>query len=508
MPKDGLGDEHCYALACDTQGRIWAGHQSHGVSVFNGQKWQNYEVVAGLSRPDSLNGPLGERIFDIAVCPTDGDVWMATSLGLARYRLQAGDWQYFTRMEGLPSDQIQAIAFDRKGRIYAGTQCDGLAMADGSEYRKWRTINENPQAFLQGIGEGLPTDLINDVLVGSDGTIWVATNFGLAISRNRGNTWRYVRGKDYAAKVEGLIDGAPKGWEKPTPEELEPLLAEDYVTCLAEGWDGSIWIGHRKAGFESRTPRTGEVIKTSAASEIKDYKRHPLDGYISSLLPSSATQMIVGRYVQGLTVAGLQGEEETREAAMPPTVPRHLMPGGDLFPVPAKALNLEHIGQLVAKAELWRQPRQGAVAAAVLDEDWSTKGDWVGRYGRNYNVLCATMSPFDQRLVWNNKHEVDAQIGPKFVREGNTIRCWIHWVKTDNPNTLYNPVAGVRRQSEWDDNGEAYSSLLDGPDIWVKVKVPKGIHRLSAWQSASKLRPLSASKLRPPRHNPARSLTL
>ena len=28
------------------------------------------------------------------------------------------------------------------------------------------------------------------------------------------------------------------------------------------------------------------------------------------------------------------------------------------------------------------------------------------------------------------------------------------------------------------------------------------------WQSASKLRPLSASKSRPPRHNPARSLTL
>ncbi len=61
----GLGDDNGYAVACDLQGRIWVGHLNHGVSVFNGQKWQNYEVVGGLSRPDTLNGPLGERIFHI-----------------------------------------------------------------------------------------------------------------------------------------------------------------------------------------------------------------------------------------------------------------------------------------------------------------------------------------------------------------------------------------------------------------------------------------------------------
>ncbi len=65
--KDGLGDDYGYALACDDQNRIWVGHLNHGVSVFNGQKWQTYEVVGGLSRPDTLNGPLGERIFKIAV---------------------------------------------------------------------------------------------------------------------------------------------------------------------------------------------------------------------------------------------------------------------------------------------------------------------------------------------------------------------------------------------------------------------------------------------------------
>ena len=61
---DGLGDESIHALACDTQGRIWAGHLNHGVSVWNGEKWRNYPVGSG---------PIGERVYDIAVNPRDGD---------------------------------------------------------------------------------------------------------------------------------------------------------------------------------------------------------------------------------------------------------------------------------------------------------------------------------------------------------------------------------------------------------------------------------------------------
>ena len=64
--KDGLGDPNAYALAIDKNGRLWVGHLHTGVSVFNGEKWKNYDVI---------DGPIGERIFDIQLCPRDGDVW-------------------------------------------------------------------------------------------------------------------------------------------------------------------------------------------------------------------------------------------------------------------------------------------------------------------------------------------------------------------------------------------------------------------------------------------------
>ena len=73
---DALGEDEATAVACDAQGRVWVGHCRRGVSVFNGRAWKNY---------DQLTGPLGGHVFALAVCPTDGDIWMATDRGLARY---------------------------------------------------------------------------------------------------------------------------------------------------------------------------------------------------------------------------------------------------------------------------------------------------------------------------------------------------------------------------------------------------------------------------------------
>jgi ligand-binding sensor domain-containing protein len=70
--KDGLGDDNIYAVAVDKLNRVWVGHLNHGVSVWNGEKWKNYGI---------LDGPLGDRVYAIATCPKDGDVWIATDCG-------------------------------------------------------------------------------------------------------------------------------------------------------------------------------------------------------------------------------------------------------------------------------------------------------------------------------------------------------------------------------------------------------------------------------------------
>ncbi|MEA3364240.1 MAG: two-component regulator propeller domain-containing protein, partial [Candidatus Hydrogenedentes bacterium] len=234
-----LGDDNIYALACDRRGRIWAGHLNHGVSVFNGTAWRNYDV---------LSGPLGERVFDIAVCPVDGDVWIASDAGLARYREKQDTWSYYTRADGLPEDQANSLAFDKSGRLFVGTQCHGIAVAPARKeargrlaYPRWRVVSA-PERFgpgkkwqlpLSPAGNGLPTNMINQVLVGRDGTVWAATMAGLAFSRDGGRSWRYIRGKNFVAKVEKSWAGTPPGWKRPPRNVMQRLLPEDYITCLA-----------------------------------------------------------------------------------------------------------------------------------------------------------------------------------------------------------------------------------------------------------------------------------
>ena len=192
---------------------------NHGVSVYNGERWTNYDVPFG---------PIGERIFKIAVCPVDGDVWIGTSAGLTRYSVSKDTWKHFVKESGariqnpeegkaesgnenhltpalspggggeggrLPGNQVSAIAFDAKGNIYVGTQCDGIAMASrDSDYTDWRQapMTENPFIYAS---YGLPSKLINDLLAAADGTIYAATDGGLAWSRDGGTNWTFRRGR-------------------------------------------------------------------------------------------------------------------------------------------------------------------------------------------------------------------------------------------------------------------------------------------------------------------------
>ena len=455
--KDGLGDESAYALAIDAKGRVWAGTRNHGVAVWNGAAWKNFGV---------LNGPLGERVFAIATCPTDGDVWIATNLGLARYSMKRDSWSYFTRVEGLPSDQIAAMAFAKNGDIVIGTQCEGIALASAADnYKSWR-ITQGPREMpLAASGNGLPGNLINDVLVARDGAIYVATTTGLAWSRDGGQNWKYVRGRDYAEKVRGLYGGAPANWK----EQAGAILAEDYVSCLAEDEKGRLWIGHRQAGneiLEARQGSVAELRKVAAGLESSDLVR--------AILPRRGAPTLLARYDNGISLSTLNFSNGALPAS---DENKGAIPLAN-FPSPAQTTT-EQLRQLVAQTAV--QNRALKVGeGAFWDEDWSTQGDWVGRYGRQRAILCAAQSPMDNNFGFDPAYLAQGFIGPH-AHPGDSLRNWVHWVMTDNPNSLYNPVEGYRRQAEWDDHGEVYPTTFEGPDIWIKATVPAGLHRLSLY---------------------------
>jgi len=506
--KDGLGDDFAYSVAVDKLGRIWVGHLNHGVSVYNGASWRNYDVP---------RGPIGERVFKIAICPVDGDVWMGTSAGLTRYEVGKDEWKHYTKGQsgnhltrpsatlsptdsggegqGLPSDQISAMAFDAKGNIYVGMQCDGIAMASrDSDYTDWRQAPLADQDLPTFAGYGLPSKLINDLLVTSDGTIYAATDGGLAWSRDSGATWTFRRGKDFADKMRGLAGGSPKGWSaQSVPKDVPP---EDYVTCLAEDDAGVIWADFRQHGLLALSGYGYEELEKVSADKTggADFGR--------AILPMPDFRPWLASYGKGLLRAA-QPRRLLHKTVDKPELPEAA--AGAPFPSPAKppmlaklTAMLQAVKKLEAEKSIpanwkpatmkeavnneWQPPNVYSTNAAYLGDDWRTLGDWTGRYGRQDGKLCSAASPMDHNVGWAWHIFVDPHMGAHRA-SGDDLRHWIDntHVKTDDPRCPYSTIVGYRRIGEWDDHGEAYPMSYDGPDVWITVGLPDGVFRVSVY---------------------------
>ncbi|HEX8832864.1 MAG TPA: hypothetical protein VF719_01625 [Abditibacteriaceae bacterium] len=462
---DGLGDDNGYALALDKQGRVWVGHLNHGVSVWNGERWQNYGVLSGLQ---TRLGPLGERIFDIAVCPTDGAVWIAHSAGLSRYAETEKNWRHFSREDGLPADQFSSLAFDAKGKLYGGTQCEGLAIASPEDnYKTWRSVRGAAQLTTSATGEGLPSDLINDVLVAQDGAIYVATSNGMGWSRDNGQTWDYLRGSNWIAKHEGRYKPPALAGE----QTAQTLLSEDFVTCLAEDGERNLWVGFRQAGYSVLDVENNRVLYNGEMDGLGAN-----DDTITSILPDSPLGALLGRYKDN--AGGVALSQHVRGETTLPVGAAQVaeLPAADRPPTPE---------EFAARLKQF----EGAAALEVgggvfLGDDWSTQGNWLGRYGDEHFNLCGMngMGTWNQENAATPLFTSKLRTGPH-TDNGSTraVYSYITWLRSDLRRVLFAPVLGYRRMAENNDGSwqDKYPLTYEGPDLWMSFQVPEGVHRAS-----------------------------
>ena len=546
--ENGLGDNNAYALVVDPKGRVWAGTRAHGVSVTNGQAWRSYDV---------LSGPMGERVFALAVSPLDGDVWIGTNRGLTRYSQKSDTWRTFSRLDSLPSDQIQALGFAKDGTLFVGTQCDGLAIGQATDdYKAWRSVRGPERMPQTARGSGLPSNLINAILVAGGGTVYVATPCGLARSRDEGKSWLFLRGRDYADKIRGqykrpdALDIQEVRDGDMDEESKSNLLLEDYVTALAEDETGRLWLGHPTQGIEARTPGAEEFAAGGVVETLGEWRRilwqhrrvvavNPLEqeektDYVMSILPVPGQGPLVSAYGAGAvqlrggamlppTVANTV-HEETIEAPLPafpspaappsieemrallvriqalqtPTPPHaaSAAPASVPAPVPkpnAEAKAVEALSKPGAAPQAPVAPQAPAPIGPVwtpragfIGDDWITGGDWIGRYGTRLAFLGAMTAPLDHRVVNDLSYTVEGRIGPHPYQDGKSyaeqnLRHWTHRERWDDPRVLYNPLIGYRRQADVDDNGEEYPLFYEGPDVWMGVRVPPGVHRCALY---------------------------
>lgn len=227
--------------------------------------------VSGAAAPDPLaNGSWrsyanGDRVAQILV---DGDNLWVASLGGGVLRWSTATrshHQYLAPQDGLPSNQVNALLRDLDGTVWAATD-RGLAwLPAGAEHWSVLTPREAPS---------MPSERVTALAGDGQGGIWVGFAQSWDVQRPNPRT-----GEPGAFSLGGLarFRTASRSWSDvshvtkdggPAREGFTTLPSEN-ITALATLPDGSLWVGTRPYHVWQDRDCGGEICPGDQGSWIE-----------------------------------------------------------------------------------------------------------------------------------------------------------------------------------------------------------------------------------------------
>lgn len=174
------------------------------------------------------------------------DLWVCSRRhGLARWNGQS--WRFYGPLDGLPEADVEQVAFDSRGRLWALDFNAGIYRLDGNRFIPIATP-----------ATGLPTPQTTTLLFnpGTSRELWVGTA-GRGLLRLKLGAWRTfgtaqglpnpgsfatlqrADGSWWAGTMDGLATWDGARW---TPVAMPPAFAHKVILGLAD-LDGDLWVG-------------------------------------------------------------------------------------------------------------------------------------------------------------------------------------------------------------------------------------------------------------------------
>ena len=161
-----IGDSHSRELdiRClyeDNDGKIWIGAEQGLYSYLNG--WKNEQAITERLTDKNIHGILSDQT---------GKLWIGTfSKGVNILNEQYQPTHTFTQDNGFPSNAVNHMIEDSKGRIWIATR-EGLIVFPKCE---------QPEDYIHyGTNQGLANSYVRAIQEDLDGNIWVSTNGGIS----------------------------------------------------------------------------------------------------------------------------------------------------------------------------------------------------------------------------------------------------------------------------------------------------------------------------------------
>ncbi len=159
---------------------------------------------------DTQTGPINDAITALAF-DKSGYLWVGTEKGLTGFDGQT--WKTYTTEDSSGYNKINAIVTDEANNLWAGTgelfNGNGVSHFDG---QTWTTYSTE---------DGLKHNKVNTIAVDQTGHIWVGT----------GRNWHYAGG---VSRFDG------EHWTTYTTEDG---LGHNSVNAIAAGGQGTVWFG-------------------------------------------------------------------------------------------------------------------------------------------------------------------------------------------------------------------------------------------------------------------------
>ncbi|NND70992.1 MAG: response regulator, partial [Rhodothermales bacterium] len=237
--SEGFVNDMSYAVAEDAAGNMWIGSdgglnqikKDGSVSSFLKEDGLTSDVVMSLA-PSRTGGlwigtlggglnyykdgvfrrPIGsralpsQRIFALSES-RNGDLWIGTDAGAVRY--SGGSTKTFTTADGLASDFLTSIQIGSDGTVWFGTNDGGVSRLSKGKFTNTSTDN------------GLSDNQVFDILEDEEGDIWIGTSNGLSIYR------------DGEFRVYTSVNGLPS----------------DVILSIVEDDTGSLWFSSTDGVF-------------------------------------------------------------------------------------------------------------------------------------------------------------------------------------------------------------------------------------------------------------------